>query len=172
MNPNSKKILITIVVLALVVVIIETAGGEGMALQNLESYAGREDLPMGIRQNNPLNLRTTKTNWLGQTSSKKAFVEFSYLVYGVRAGIKNLRSIYNRGNFTVEKIIKIWAPSTDGNTPDVYAKIVASAMGIGVDEPFSFDKENAWRMVQAMCKVEQGANYIDQTTFNMAWAIS
>lgn len=172
MDKNEKKILIALAVLTLVVVVIETAGGNGLKALNMESFEGRQDLPIGIRQNNPLNIRSTKTVWLGQKSNKGAFVEFYYLLYGVRAGIKNLRSIYNRGNFTVSKIINVWAPASDGNTPDVYAKIVASQMGIGVNEPFSFNEENVLPMVQAMCRVEQGKNYISESVFKMAWAIS
>jgi hypothetical protein len=159
-------------VIAMAAILIILAAPTAVEAASMESYLGRTDLPKGISQNNPLNLRRTNTEWLGQTKSKKAFAEFTYLVYGTRAGIKNLRSIYNRGNKTVYDIINIWAPASDGNDPKLYAGIVASAMGITPNSYFEFTRDNVQNMVFAMCKVEQGANYITPGTFNAAWLIS
>lgn len=165
---NTKEKVLTIVAIAAVLLLIATP----TQAASMESYLNEKGLPVGISQNNPLNIRRTKTVWIGQTSAKKPFVEFSFLVYGTRAGIKNLRSIYNRGNNTVKEIINIWAPASDGNKPDIYANIVASEMGIGPDQYFEFNKTNIKNMVFAMCRVEQGKNYITYGTFNAAWLIS
>jgi hypothetical protein len=91
-------------------------------------------LPRGIRNNNPGNLRLSKTVWLGQRSSLPAadrdFAEFSTALYGLRALMKNLLTYYLKHDLdTVECIINRFAPPHENDT-DGYIRSVAKVLGV------------------------------------------
>jgi hypothetical protein len=90
-------------------------------------------LPRGIRNNNPGNLRLSKTVWRGQKSSLLAadrdFAEFTAALYGLRALMKNLLTYYLKYDLdTVECIINRFAPPHENDT-DGYIRSVAKAGG-------------------------------------------
>lgn len=74
----------------------------------------RKDLPRGVRNNNPLNIRESKgdrTQWEGEHALDldKSFEEFSHSVYGFRAGARVLRSYSRQGYKTLSEIIHRFA---------------------------------------------------------------
>ncbi len=90
-------------------------------------------LPRGIRNNNPANIRLSKTKWLGQRVTKlsdSAFVEFVSPLYGVRALMRILLTYYFKyGLDTVESILNRYAPPCE-NATDSYAYHVAKLLGV------------------------------------------
>ncbi len=90
-------------------------------------------LPRGIRNNNPGNIRLSKTKWQGQRVTKlsdKSFVEFVSPTYGVRALMKILLTYYFKyGLDTVESILNRYAPPCE-NATDSYAYHVAKLLGV------------------------------------------
>ncbi len=89
-------------------------------------------LPRGIRNNNPGNLRLSKTVWQGQApvQSDKAFVEFVDALSGLRALMKTLVTYYLKYNLdTVECIINRFAPPHE-NATDSYIHQVARALNV------------------------------------------
>ena len=116
----------------------------------------KSEIPRGIRNNNPLNIRRSKADWQGllkpgtdkeltsgrlssgSADSKQAsvvthydaeFCQFESMFYGFRAAFKLLFSYYYKhGLRTVKGIINRWAPSSDGNDCNVYSKFVLNYM--------------------------------------------
>lgn len=87
----------------------------------------------GIRNNNPFNLRANKSNnWLGQTGvDKDGFCIFSSLEYGYRAGLRVLRSYWQKhGLTTVRSVISRFAPASDDNDVDAYVTYCLSNMHV------------------------------------------
>lgn len=108
---------------------------------------GRHDLsqlPRGLRNNNPLNIRRTSVPWLGKlldvvdgvllAGADPDFERFHETWQGIRAAIKNAQTIERRVReagepFTVLALISTWAPASDGNDTAAYASFVARKLG-------------------------------------------
>ena len=90
-------------------------------------------LPRGIRNNNPGNLRLSKTVWQGQKpppQTDKDFVEFITPLYGLRALMKTLQTYYLKYNLdTVECIINRFAPPHE-NATDSYIHHIAKGLKV------------------------------------------
>ncbi len=116
------------------------------------------NLPRGLRNNNPGNIRRNSDVFQGEkTSSDKEFKQFKSMAYGYRA-IFNILSNYYR-NYkldTIRKIIGRWAPENENNT-NAYIKAVSDYAGIPADDPININyRELMIRIVAGMSKVENG----------------
>ena len=90
----------------------------------------------GIRNNNPLNIRRTKSRWIGMKAevTDQAFCEFTSLAYGFRAAFVLLRQYYVKYQLvTIDQIIHRWAPPSENYTA-VYVKNVCKITGLSPDE--------------------------------------
>ena len=84
------------------------------------------NIPRGIRNNNPANIKYAPQNkWQGQAKPNQGFCTFITPIYGLRAAYRLIGSYYTRHNLrTVAQIISRWSP--DGKTiEDNYAWYVA-----------------------------------------------
>lgn len=130
-----------------------------------------KQLPRGIRNNNPLNIRLVWRNkWKGQTpqplplkgvggSGDGAFCQFESMKWGIRAAfilIHNYIHIY--GLQTIKAIVSRWAPAEDHNDPDSYAARVRELMEkSSVNYRLDFcNGADMVRLVYAMAIVENG----------------
>ena len=124
------------------------------------------DLPRGVRNMNPGNLRRSGTPWQGKSAQQtdSAFVQFDSPVYGIRAlarVLKTYRASYGRD--TVREIIQRWAPPNENNT-GAYVAAVAAEMGIQPDEEFPPTEGNMLALVRAIIQHENGMQpYSDET---------
>lgn len=121
------------------------------------------ELPRGIRNNNPLNIRKGN-NWRGERvhQTDTQFEEFKSIEYGLRAAfilIRNYITGYNGRTQkfdTIAKIIRRWAPPTENATQryiDTVSKIVDTPSTL----PVSFqNKALMCDIVRAMAFVECG----------------
>lgn len=120
--------------------------------------ARERQVPRGIRNNNPLNIRIGNV-WLGEVKhpTDAAFEQFVAMEYGIRAAFVILRRYIRRyGHDTVRSIVSTWAPPAENDTRG-YAEFVASYMGVGADDKLKYeDKETMMNLVAAMAKVECG----------------
>ena len=118
----------------------------------------KKQVPRGIRNNNPLNIRIGNT-WLGerQNPTDPAFEEFVSIEYGYRAAFCILRRYIRRyKRQTITDIISTWAPPSE-NATQRYIDFVANKMGIAPDVPINFeDKETMTQLVAAMQMMECG----------------
>ena len=140
------------------------------------SYLGRMDLPRGIRNNNPGNIRRSSTKWKGKipisSNTDASFEQFVAYVWGIRAMIKNLQSYQsNRGLNTLRQIISTWAPATENNT-NSYIVSVGLSTGFGPDEKLNlYDYDTMKGIIKAMTKVENGRDAVTDEQFAYAWKI-
>ena len=99
------------------------------------------DLPRGIRNNNPGNIRLqTGVEWVGQVpGDDPSFVTFSDAKYGIRAIAEILKAYWSRdGVDTIGGAIRRWAPPTENNT-GAYIDDVARRAKFDADTPTALD---------------------------------
>ena len=113
----------------------------------------------GIRNNNPLNIRHGKSQWVGmrEKQTDKSFVQFKSRKYGYRAAFVLLRNYIGKGRDTIGKIIAKWAPSSDGNNTQSYINYVSRSTGIDASHRLAFkDKADLVEIVRSMAHMESG----------------
>lgn len=113
----------------------------------------------GIRNNNPLNIRHGKSQWVGMSEKQtdKSFVQFKERVYGYRAAFVLIRGYISKGKDTIGKIIAKWAPSSDGNNTQSYIDYVSHSTGINASHALHWeDKDDLIDIVCSMAHLESG----------------
>lgn len=120
----------------------------------------KNNLPRGLRNNNPGNIRINGDLFQGEVrpSKDKSFKQFETMAYGYRAMFVILRNyIRNYKLDTIRKMISRWAPPKDNNHTEAYIKAVSDYAGIPADDPINVnDREQMIRIVAGMSKVENG----------------
>lgn len=119
----------------------------------------RTQKPRGLRNNNPGNIRISKTKYLGevQPSQDSAFKQFTTMAYGYRAMFTLLYTYQKKhGISTIADAIIRYAPSIENHTT---AYIDAVSEWSGVPATSHITTTNADVMipiVAAMSRVENG----------------
>jgi len=113
-------------------------------------------LPLGLRNNNPGNLRDVGIQWRGRTGSNKGFTVFDSVENGIRAYGMDIRSKINRGVNTITKIINVYAPPSENNTPKYIADVVRLS-GISANYTLQPTGDTLQKLAKAMFQVENGA---------------
>lgn len=117
-------------------------------------------LPRGIRNNNPGNIRLSKTPWHGQRPEQTdaEFVEFTTALYGLRALLKLLLTYHLKYNLdTVASIINRYAPPHE-NATDTYIYQVTKALKIKRTERIDLTSKAALTaLARAIILHENGA---------------
>lgn len=135
--------------------------------------ATQRNLPRGIRNNNPLNLRISNNQWLGKVkyNTDGQFEQFTSMLYGIRAAIINIRTITRRNkDITLKGLIQIWAPANDGNNVANYVQQVTKLSGIKSDEKITIkEKKKICALVHAMAIVENGGSFLEPCTIYAAY---
>ena len=125
----------------------------------------KEALPLGVRLHNPLNIRKSKSEWIGAVKDgcPGKFVRFQSFFYGWRAAIIIMaKTYYGRGWNTPNSIISHWAPYTENNTV-MYAAFVAKYTGLDMNKAMPHLKvgREKWRLLLiGMAKIELGYRYV------------
>lgn len=123
-----------------------------------------ENIPRGIRNNNPLNLRVSSNDWLGKVkhNSDGSFEQFTTMEYGLRAAMRNIKTIVVRRErdkltTSVRELIHIWAPASDNNNENAYTRIIADKTGILPDDTVNYKSKNfLCLLVYGMAWAENG----------------
>jgi len=124
-------------------------------------------MPRGIRNNNPGNIERDGTRWQGMAARQTdgRFIVFSEARWGIRAIARILITYQDKRRAadgsridTVRKFISRWAPPVENNT-DAYARAVANALGVGVDDPDIdvYDYDTMRGLVSAIIQFENGS---------------
>jgi len=116
-------------------------------------------VPRGLRNNNPCNIRSVKSKWQGmrEKQSDKHYVQFKSRKWGYRATFVLLRNYIAKGADTIGKIVRRWAPSSDGNNTLGYIDFVSRTTGIDSFRSLKFeDKESMIEIVRSMAQMECG----------------
>ena len=86
--------------------------------------------PIGIRNNNPLNIRSNDVEWLGKVGEKNGFVVFDSAVNGIRAAARLMRTYRDKYELTtISGIVSKWAPPVENDT-NAYIDGVSKKTGI------------------------------------------
>lgn len=113
----------------------------------------KKNIPRGIRNNNPLNIRIGNT-WLGerQQPTDPDFEEFVSIEYGYRAAFCILRRYIRRyKKNTIASIVSTWAPANENNTQR-YIDFVVAKMNLAPDVPILYEDEDT--MTQLICAMQ------------------
>lgn len=137
-----------------------------MNKSNLSPSRKGSGLPLGIRNNNPLNIRKVPgTTWRGSispdasTERERGFVRFSSIEWGLRAAFCILRTYARRhGLVSIRDIIRRWAPPAENQT-EQYIRNVCLWTGLSGQQRLS---EGDWPLlVKAMARQECGVQLDD-----------
>ena len=140
--------------------------------------------PLGIRNNNPLNIRRSKNRWKGEVrvpsdslskgeksgqgvsasmenSEGSGFCQFNSIEWGLRAGICLLRTYKRKYHLNcIADIIMRWAPP-DENETGQYIRNVCHWTGIAGLQHLT---ESDWpALIKAMARQECGVQLDDET---------
>ena len=119
-------------------------------------YRGQTDLPRGIRNNNPGNIKAGDS-WQGSAGDDGTFVIFADMSWGTRALATALANMQNRGLNTIRSLITAWAPSTENDTLS-YINAVCADTGIAPDDVLSMDQQTLASLMRAIINHENGEN--------------
>ena len=111
-------------------------------------YYSRSANTRGIRNNNPFNIRKSKSHWLGELclNSDPDFVIFRNMDFGVRAGVKLLSNYIRKFKDsvtgvrinTISRIILRFAPNSE-NDSERYIDFVVNSLSTSLHRKFSRD---------------------------------
>ena len=122
------------------------------------------NIPLGIRNNNPLNIRRGKTPWKGEELFLKAtggaFCKFESVEWGLRAAFCLLRTYRDKYHVVcVADIVRRWAPPSENNTVR-YIQNICRWTGFGGQQRLT---EKDWpALVRAMARQECGMRLTDE----------
>lgn len=144
-----------------------------MIRSSVSPRSRQQDLPRGLRNRNPLNIRIGNV-WLGEepNPTDPDFEQFVAMEYGVRAAFVLLRRyIRHYQRTTIRAIIKAWAPASENNV-EAYVDTVAKHSGIDPDETLNFaNEEQMVELFQGMCLVENGRT-LDEKIVRKGYALT
>lgn len=110
-----------------------------------------DDLPIGVRQNNPGNLR----KW-GNAPIAGGFARFKDAAEGLQAMAGNLLNYSRRGWDSITSIISHWAPKSENDT-NSYIRDISQRMGVNANEHLNLGSSGTLqRLMAAMIHREQG----------------
>ena len=117
------------------------------------------NLPRGLRNCNPGNIRITNDKWLGlrEEQTDKEFFQFKEMRWGYRALIRTLQNYRRKhGLQTIAEMIGRWAPHTENNTSG-YISLVCKEMQV----PYTYvpdveEKGTMCALAAAISEVENG----------------
>lgn len=114
-------------------------------------------IPLGLRINNPCNLRSSKVLWRGQLGSRNGFVYFDSLDNGYRAFFILCRTYFVKYHIhTVSGFISRYAPSTENDTQNYIKFVVGSLSERGFSDQFLLNKEFLINLASIITQFEQG----------------
>ena len=111
-----------------------------------------------VRNNNPGNIRTNSTKWVGKVGDDGSFVNFATKEQGVRALAKTLETYQNKHKLeTTAQVIGRWAPPNENDTQG-YINFVADAIGKDPNESIDLSSDPVLyeKFVKAMIQKEGG----------------
>lgn len=141
-------------------------------IYNLKKTDMIGELPLGLRNNNPGNLKNFGgTPYKGEIlPNSGTFRKFQSMAYGYRAMFHLLliRYMLDYKLTTIRKIITRWAPSTENDT-DNYIQFVSGYVGILENQEISSqDSGTILQIGRAISKMENGLN-ANETDLQNGW---
>ncbi|EEQ2999980.1 lytic transglycosylase domain-containing protein [Escherichia coli] len=116
-------------------------------------------LSRGVRNNNPGNLNFAGQKGATLESGPNArFASFPTMLEGIAALDRQVMLYLKRGKNTIDQIIDIYAPSSDGNNTSSYKSYLSQYTGLGVKEKIDGSNfEVMKKLIQGIINHENGA---------------
>ena len=130
------------------------------------------ELPRGLRNRNPGNIRRSAVRYKGETESDDAaFKAFASTAWGYRAMFVLLHTYRVRHRIaTLRGMIARWAPPSENHT-EAYTRAVSADTGIGPDEALdTLDPAVMIPVAAAISRVENGAT-ADPDELRRGWEL-
>lgn len=128
-------------------------------LQGFSNQVNRSAyLSRGIRNNNPGNLNFAGQKGATLESGPNArFASFPTMLEGIAALDRQVMLYLKRGKNTIDQIIDIYAPSSDGNNTSSYKSYLSQYTGLGVKEKIDGSNFEIMRkLIQGIINHEKG----------------
>ncbi|HFD1482140.1 TPA: lytic transglycosylase domain-containing protein [Escherichia coli] len=128
-------------------------------LQGFSNQVNRSAyLSRGIRNNNPGNLNFAGQKGATLESGPNArFASFPTMLEGIAALDRQVMLYLKRGKNTIDQIIDIYAPSSDGNNTSSYKSYLSQYTGLGVKEKIDGSNFKIMRkLIQGIINHENG----------------
>lgn len=124
-----------------------------------KSFLNNPELPRGLRNNNPGNLRAG-IPWLGIIGEDAdGFLIFENVAYGIRAMATDVGNDMRLDQLrTIRELINEYAPPTE-NPTEAYIANVSKATGFAPDQLLPQDQETLFKLLRAIIDVEVGPVY-------------
>lgn len=119
-----------------------------------QSFNGRADLPLGLRNNNPGNIRPGDA-WQGMVGEAGGFIVFQDISWGIRALATDIANKITHGYNTITSLVSRYAPPSENNT-SAYIFAVSGDTGIPPDQVLSHDAQTLHELVRAIINHENG----------------
>ncbi len=136
-------------------------------------FRTRNDLSLGMRNNNPGNLRPGSSKWQGGVGAYAGFVTFEDISWGIRAFLINYYTqVTMRGRNTLKSFVSAYAPATENNTA-AYIAAVRAATGLTENSAMPTDQAGVNQLMLAMFKHENSAasvGYITHAHIELAYS--
>jgi hypothetical protein len=129
-------------------------------------YYMKNKKPLGIRNNNPLNMREVGINWNNKTGENRGFTTFKLPFDGIRAAANDMKNKMNNGINTIRKIVSVWAPPTENKTA-AYVANVSKKTGLDADQTIE-NFEQLAAVIEAMIYHENGQQPYDKYLISAA----
>ena len=130
------------------------------------------EIPRGIRNNNPCNIRRSDTQWLGLADEQTDpdFFQFVSPMYGIRAAARILKNYWREGVSTLREAITRWSPPSENNT-QAYVQAVCDACGAGPSDVIDLTALLP-KLIPAMIQHENGQQPYPPQTINYGIALA
>ncbi|MEO4005788.1 hypothetical protein [Flavobacterium sp. CAU 1735] len=132
-----------------------------------KSYLNQNVPTLGLKNNNPGNIRRSKETWDGKVpfslSRDLSFEQFYELRYGLRAVMRILVTYSKSGYSTISLMINRYAPASDNNDTNAYINYVSQKTGLKPDQPITkLTGTLLIELTKAIVKMEIGPSVANQ----------
>lgn len=128
-----------------------------------QSFLNRSDLPPGLRNNNPGNLRPG-IDWQGMIGTNGGFIVFKDIAWGIRAMATDIgNDIRLDGLNTLKKLIYEYAPPSENDTEGYISNMIVYT-GFSRDQVLPISEYTLLKLIRGFIKVEVGREYSNLVT--------
>jgi hypothetical protein len=111
---------------------------------------------LGLRNNNPLNIRCSRDVFNGELPPVNDFKRFESIAFGYRAAFVVLGTYLSRGKNTITKILQSWSPCCENDT-NGYIAFVERSTGVDRNKILTSQSGDDYiKIVSAMSQMECG----------------
>lgn len=134
-------------------------------------------LPLGYRNNNPLNILYGTSLWKGKVipntdTSKPRKEQFVSMPYGYRAALYLFRKHIRNGYNTLARLVNRWGTGATSDAVTNYVRYVSNKTGIAPGTKLSQDDmESLCRIAYAMAGFENGKLPSSMDEIYQGWAL-